>query len=327
MSIDPETGDVEAATFTDVTKAERWIARRNGKVNLYLCLNVASKTTGWKGRLTKKDVTQVAGQHIDIDLDKLPATHPWYALDLAERKVAMLDVLRAFKEPGPPSVIIDSGGGLQCYWLYDAPAPVTSDSAAERANAHLIELLGGDPSTFPISQPLRLPGSWNLPDARKKARGREKTMAVLVEFNDRRYCDAEFDLAPPRPQDTLVDVEIGEPEEVEDLDALFDRHHVPARVRRIVREGPLPDQPKANDNSHSAWVLDAACGLVRCGVPDAQIVAILLDEDLGIGRDDERQAYRAVRKANRLVSAEKVYEEAAVIEVPGEPLDEEELYG
>ncbi|MBI4923010.1 MAG: hypothetical protein HY834_14795 [Devosia nanyangense] len=310
MVLDPETGDVEAATFTDPVKAGAWIGVRNGKKNLYLAgLNPAPKPTGWKGRALKTDVPFVVGRHLDLDLDKFEAGHPWFALSLEQRKAKKVEELHAFKDPGPPSVIVDTGGGLQCYWLLDTPEPVTPDLLPERANEHLIAVLGGDPGTFEVNRPLRLPGTTNLPDAKKRARGRVVAEAKLLEFNDRRYADWEFELAPPRPKDTSVDVEIGEAEPVEDLAWLFEQYHVPERVQRIVREGPLPDYPKAKDNSLSAWVLDAACALVRCRVPNAQIVAVLVDEELGIGRADERQAYRAVKKANRLVATEREFDD------------------
>lgn len=308
MAIHPETKDVEGVTFTDPVKAGRWVAARNGKKNLYLAgLNPAPKPTGWKGRALKTDVPEVVGCHLDADLDKFEAGHPWFALSLDERKAKKVEELHAFKDPGPPSVIVDTGGGLQCYWLLDAPEPVTD--FPERANEHLIAVLGGDPGTFEVNRPLRLPGTTNLPDAKKLKRGRVVAEARLIEFNDLRYGAWQFALAAPRPKDTSIDVEIGEAEPVEDLDALFAQYNVPERVQRIVRKGPLVDQPKDYDNSFSAWVLDVACALVRCHVPDAQIVGVLVDEELGIGRDDERQAYRAVKKANRLVAVEREFPE------------------
>lgn len=303
MALHPVTRDVECATFTDPAKAGRWIAPRNGKWNLYLAgLHPAPRTSGWKGRAVKKDVVALVGQHIDLDLDKLPTDHPWFGLSLEERAAKKVEELHAFARPGPPTVVVFTGGGLQAYWLFSEPIPITPDQTVERANEALIDLLGGDPGTWDLNRPLRLPGTTNLPNAKKLERGRKKAEARLLEFNDLRYEPWQFELAPPHPEDGEVDIDIGEPEPVEDLDALFATHHVPERVQRIVRDGPLPDQPKAFDNSHSAWVLDAACGLVRCGVPGAQIVALLLDEELGIGRDDARQAYRAVRKANKLVA-------------------------
>lgn len=326
MAIDPETREVECATFTDPGKAAKWIAPRNGKKNLYLAgLNPAPNPTGRKGRALKANVIEAVGHHLDADLDKLEASHPWFSLSLADRKAKKIEELHAFRNPGPPSVIVDTGGGLQAYWLLDMSYPVTADFP-ERANEYLINVLGGDAGTHEVNRPLRLPGTTNLPDARKRARGRVPAEAKVIEFNDRRYAEWEFDLAPPRPKDDGIDVEIGEAEPVADLAWLFAKHRVPERVQRIVREGPLFDFPKQRDNSHSAWTLDAACGLVRAGVPNTQIVAILLDEELGIGRDDARQAYRAVRKANKLVVAERVYEEADLIEATGEPIDEEELF-
>lgn len=313
MALHPETKEVQCATFVDAARAVTWIGARNGEMNIYLAgLNPAATPTGWKGRAVKGDIVVVVGRHIDIDLDKFDADHPWYALSLDERKARKVEELRALVDPGRPSVIVDTGGGLQAYWLLDEPEPVTPDLLSERANEHLIAALGGDPGTFEINRPLRLPGTMNLPDAKKRERGRVPALAKVIEFNDRRYATWDFELAPPRAKDDTIDIDIGDPDPVEDLEALFEQHRVPSRIQRIVREGPLSDLPKAFDNSRSAWVLDAACGLVRAGVPDAQIVAILLDEELGIGRDDNRQAYRAVKKANRLVAQERIDFDAEV---------------
>lgn len=310
MAIAPDVAGVESATFIDAQKARKWLAQRATSKNLYYLPNPAPKPSGANGRANRGDVSEVQYLHVDIDLDKLPTSHDWAKLDLAGRKLQALEVLQSFGDPGPPSMIVDTGGGLQALWRLAAPSRLTADAFQERQNRHLIELFGGDSGTFSIAQPMRLPGTINFPNAGKRARGRVVAPTTLVEANGQSYDDFEFEVAEQRSQtDTAID--IGPAEFVEDIEEFAQRFDLSDRVRTIIESGRL-STPKEQDDSRSAWVFDCATALARSRVPPELIVGILLDDRWAIAdsilekgeHEGERAAYRTVRNAIAAVQAE-----------------------
>ena len=63
-----------------------------------------------------------------------------------------------------PSVIVASGGGFQCFWLFDQPFMLTTDADRKRAidlQKCWVNFVGGDPGVCDIRRVLRLPGSVN----------------------------------------------------------------------------------------------------------------------------------------------------------------------
>lgn len=310
MAIAPDVAGVESATFIDALKARKWLAERAKSKNLYYLPSPAPKPSGANGRANRGDVSEVQYLHVDIDLDKLPTSHDWAKLDLAARKLQVLEVLRNFTDPGPPSMIVDTGGGLQALWRLAAPGRLTADAFQERQNRHLIELFGGDSGTFSIAQPMRLPGTVNFPNAQKRARDRVVEPTKLLEANARSYDDFEFEAAEQRPQaDAAID--IGPAEFVEDFEQFAQRYDLSDRVRTIIESGRLSTR-KEQDDSRSAWVFDCATALVRSRVPTELIVGIFLDDRWAIAEsilekgehEGERAAYRTVRNAIAAVQAE-----------------------
>lgn len=101
----------------------------------------------------------------------------------------------------PPSAIIFSGGGYQGFWRLDEP--VVADGNIDELEAYNIGLeqrLGGD-HCHNIDRIMRVPGTMNIPDAKKRAAGRIEALAEVVYFNPNRvYSLADF--TPYQPTDT-----------------------------------------------------------------------------------------------------------------------------
>lgn len=116
-----------------------------------------------------------------------------------------------------------------------------------------------------------------------------------------------FEAVANRANRAEADFEIGLAEPVEDLDALAANYDLSERVATIIEEGRLPDA-KRRDDSRSAWLFDAVCGLVRAKVPNEIIVGILTDERYAISEsvmerpDPEAYAERQVRSAHGKVA-------------------------
>ena len=206
---------------------------------------------------------------------------------------------------------------MQALWALSDPLDIDSDvsiTEAEAFNRALIRQFGGDAGTHNIDRLLRLPGTVNLPDAKKRARGRATAPAKLAAQSDRRY--ASIDFAPAEGNAGAVTasvVDIGRPEFIKGLVDLDD-YHLPDRVLTIVQHGRIAGETKQPKNSRSEWLFDGVCQLVRFGVPDEVIFGILLDERWGISEsvldksehDQHRYATRQIVSAHRRIDNEHI---------------------
>jgi hypothetical protein len=132
--------------------------------NIYWTVNLVRQ--GVHKKPTKADI--VAGRfcHVDIDPPKDSGT-----LDKA-RYIEALETLDF------PSFIIDSGGGLQAFWRVEPPDSDLNE--IETMNIILRNLYSGD-NCQNIDRIMRVPGTVNWLDARKRARGRVPVLSTIVK--------------------------------------------------------------------------------------------------------------------------------------------------
>ncbi|WP_294289098.1 hypothetical protein [uncultured Sphingomonas sp.] len=166
-SMVPDGGPMRFAIFeAGDPAADAFVARNDREArSSYYSLNRVRP--GLSSKATKADIVEAIGAHADIDPRK--AGGPF-------DKPAVIARLRSLDVP--PSFIVDSGGGLQPIWLFDAP---TGDfDLVEGVNRSLVALFDADPGTFNIDRLLRVPGSLNTPNAKKAAAGRVPVMARFL---------------------------------------------------------------------------------------------------------------------------------------------------
>ena len=291
---------------TEEASARAWIEEYNGKRNIYFHVNPPL------GKIAKKaereDIKAVEWLHVDID--------PRAGENLEEereRALALLTTKLPTSVP-PPTVIVFSGGGYQGFWKLSESIPVNGELSraedAKRYNQQLEVLFGAD-NCHNIDRIMRLPGTINIPDVKKAKKGRQPILARLIEFNDLAYPLKDFTPAPvvQMPEERgfgagrkTVQVS-GNIERINDVHEL-DQWSVPDRVKIIIVQGKHPDEPKAGDNSRSAWIFDCICQLVRCEVPDDVIFSIITDPEFGIsesvldkGVNAEKYAIRQIERA------------------------------
>lgn len=95
-----------------------------------------------------------------------------------EQALAAIDALPL----PPPSVIIASGGGYQPIWLWDRPIPASPEATARvEALGKRLEQMTGSDAVSNIDRILRLPFTRNYPNAKKRAAGREVSVAGLLQ--------------------------------------------------------------------------------------------------------------------------------------------------
>ena len=91
-----------------------------------------------------------------------------------------------------PSVVICSGTGLHCYWLFDEPFIINDDNDlqyAKQLQANWITHVSGADAVKDLARVLRVPGTTNYKDP-----DNPRPVEILMCDLDRRYCPSEFEL-------------------------------------------------------------------------------------------------------------------------------------
>lgn len=164
-SIAPDDGGCRGRWFgDDVAAASAWATSENEQCrNVYWTVNLVRD--GCHRKPKKADIVAARYVHVDIDppkgggsLDKLKVQADLCALAC------------------PPSLIIDSGGGLQAFWRLAGPAELEQ---VEELNRAVAALLGAD-HCYNIDRLMRVPGTLNFPNQKKRANGRETALAKVI---------------------------------------------------------------------------------------------------------------------------------------------------
>jgi|TARA_Y100000310_G_scaffold160698_2_gene160489 hypothetical protein len=316
-AIQPDKKDIETRTFKRASDVTTWLKPKLGVWNIYYSVNPTTGPVNKKAQ--REDIAAVEYLHIDLD--------PREGEDLeAERERIKKILLDPPHGIPPPTMLVFSGGGYNALWKLEDPIPVNGDMAlaedAKRWNQQLEILLGAD-NVHNIDRILRLPGTINVPDVKKKKRGRTPTEAVLeLHEADRVYLLAGNFTQAVEVQDvdpgawagsgestnaTPVTVS-GNVERLGDVMEL-DEWGVPDRVKVIIVQGSHPEEPpKSGDSSRSGYLFDVICNMVRCDVPDDVVYSVITDPDFlisasvldkapNVGRYAARQIGRAKEEA------------------------------
>ncbi len=328
-ALDPEKKAAAlTATFSPSTEdaARQFIDNWNGRRNLYFAVNHPRTAMSKKAKAT--DISSLVFLHVDID--------PRVGEDLESERAR---ILALFGGHGPasvptPTVVVFSGGGYQAFWKLEAPLELDgSETAADRAklwNMQLERLFKAD-SCHNIDRIMRLPGTVNVPDEKKRKKGRVPTLAKLVEADwSRIYRLDDFEPAPLTPppavpksdndNDAVVidtGAELVKFTDVNDLDKhTADGKPVDDRTKRIIQVGYDELDNKSGrkpKDDRSRWVFDATCALLRRGIPDHVILSVLLDRDFRISDhlfdrkgDTRKYAVRQISRAKERVALDEV---------------------
>jgi hypothetical protein len=202
-------GTTDTKTFTDLGKARGFIAAYNGHRNLYYAINPC-RSDMWS-KPAKTDIAVIEFVHADLD----PNSAVKEASEQAKQRYqAHLERLNE-----KPTVLVDSGNGLQGLWKLQQPialgAPIKDDKGewtysdedkakiqdAEDRSKALMQRLGAKPEgTQEISRIFRLPGTINIPNRNKLARGRKRCPTKLIDFHATTFALDDFPLPEPKPK-------------------------------------------------------------------------------------------------------------------------------
>ena len=185
VSIVPD-GKTETSTFGrgDLDAAKSWVAERQGAgCNIYFEPN--ETRPGCNNKPAKTDMMAALGRFGDID----PLDDQFPLADERDRLARLVANLAA--DPNfPPTAIIDTGNGMQPLWT--VAREVLSPKAIARIEneTKAIENALGAGGTHNIDRLLRLPGTLNFPNKKKRNLGRGVSRARLI-FSAPNLCTAD----------------------------------------------------------------------------------------------------------------------------------------
>ena len=264
-----------------------WIEGQQGRANLYFHVNEL-KPGARDIKARKEDMARAHYLHVDVD------------------DMAALDRIKNYAPS--PTAIVFSGGGYQAFWRLAAP----SDDLArvEAINMAIANALGGD-HCHNVDRIMRLPGTINIPNAKKQAAGRKPELARIIEADwSRTYNLGDFPQGdgsgPAGPKDGIMQAAVVPV----DLDVL--PPSVMRLTRTVIEFGDDPERPLNSDAPHfrsrSEAVFRVACDLARAGCAQDIIAGVLVNPAFGISRsilekkDPEHYALRQARSALAAVS-------------------------
>ena len=318
-AIDIERKGIETVTFepSDEVALRKWLAKWSKSRNYYFHVNPALRPLSKKAE--REDISSLGWLHVDLD--------PRAGENIDEERARALKLLQ--EPPGGlpvPTAIIFSGGGYQGFWRLKDPMPIGGQEAAyeEAARYNMqLEITFSADNCHNVDRIMRIPGTINWPDERKRKKGRVPALATLVSFTDAVYPLSTFSQAPKAqvagPSGHCVTVS-GNIDRVNGVDdPRLEKVHDLAKV--VIVQGRDPEDPKrfgkegGTSLDRSQALFYVCCEMVRGGCDDDLIYAVITDSDFGIsasvidkGSMSEKYAVRQIGRARENAVEPKLQE-------------------
>ncbi len=253
------------ATFQSGREASMlgWIARwQKQERNIYFLVGEPESDTFSK-KAEKSDIAAVCYLWCDLDCSRID----WRNAEIVAAEMGKLRAkLDAF--PLPPTVIINSGGGLQAFWKLSEPA-IEHPEETEAANKALAVALGGD-HCHNIDRIMRLPGTTNYPNKKKREAGRVPVPATLALFEPGRV----YSFASIRDQAVAL-APVAVPAVVPQSAPSKAPRSVPERLLKRLRATPA-------DGDRSSEFFAVSCALFDQGLDDAGVIEVYNAHPAGV---------------------------------------------
>ena len=214
-AIHPDNGWVKTITASTENAVAAFITEYDGKRNLYYSVNPTRTAMDKKAK--KTDIAAIEFNLADLDPNDDETSEAG--------KQRYLQQLNGGSFQPAPTCGLDSGNGVQCLWRLDEPLVLGEpvwvakgkkrelvfspedqakiDDAEARTRAVMVRL-GAKPGTQNIDRVLRLPGTINLPNAKKRKAGRVPCRTKLLWFKNTRHPPSAFpkddEAKGPEPQ-------------------------------------------------------------------------------------------------------------------------------
>ncbi len=313
QSIHPETKAIRAYTFTkdEDDKLFEQIERLQGVESVYFQVNPLKAPINGARKATKTDVREIRWLQVDKD--------PVVRRDFDEERARIFKVLQEFKTK--PNLIIDSGGGGQAFWKLETPIQLVERTdgqepwaEGEAYSQQLALELTADPC-FNCDRIMRLPFTTNMPDAKKRAKGRVPALASVVYRDEGSYPLSAFMKAPVVRVGSAEDANISGPVRevklsenverlaVEELQKLSTERGSPIQdnVVVLIVQGHDPDRPD-HFKDRSKAVFYVTIQMLKAKLTPDEIAAVITDPSYGISAhvlDQKRPMKYAARQIRR----------------------------
>lgn len=114
----------------------------------------------------------------------------WVDIDCVKQGLGSQEVIQTLEFLAmPPSVIVNSGGGLHAYWMLEEAVDVSPSSpmrdVAEAALRQLVYILAGDIQCAEVARIMRLPGTMNSKEATMALYDGEPAICTVLSDNGR----------------------------------------------------------------------------------------------------------------------------------------------
>lgn len=287
VAIEPDTRKIAGRCHSEPEDAIDWVFNYQAKRwNMYYQLNAPSNTMHKKAE--RAHIRTLYGYQIDWDLPdgmNRASAMADRLIEEARERICGCDLL-----PGNPNIIM-SGNGIQGVWLLADPQRASADkqAALEVINQRLLAYFGtnGKGGTWNSDRVLRVPGSWNFPDAKKRERGCVPIMAELLDVASQDFAPSDFDRLPAvvaqeakagpdtRSRIDYTQYDYRRWEAFCWQDVLDDAPDLPYRVQET-----LDDPMALGDRSRALWTL--ICGLTDFIMLATGIAAVDMVDDTDI---------------------------------------------
>jgi Mesyanzhinovviridae DNA primase len=316
-AIEPDRSGITTETLKDERTVEAWLSANETR-NVYFSVN--STVRELKEKASRAEIKEVAWLHVDVD----PRPDGDLAAEQERSKRLLLDPVGGIPKP---TCVVFSGGGHQAFWKLKVPIPVNGDvSAADDAALYNLQLelaLGGD-RCHNVDRIMRLPGTVNWPDEKKRRRGRLQALARVVHWElDAGGNPISYDLSRFTKSRSVQKADDGfaggkikisgnvrRLKDVHELDAhAGEGRTIPDWVKVTIVQGNRSDDDKPYA-SRSEALFAVCCWLAKAGIPDEVVYSVITDPDFKIsasvldkGSGVERYAARQIERAKEEVES------------------------
>ena len=286
------------AHFDDIDRDMRSHIHKNVYTGVGIAPKEGLQLTPHK-RLVECLVAGIPAIWADLDV-----THPIHrkAEKLPPTREAVLEALKEL--PMEPTLVIDSGHGLQCWWILDEPwlfADADEREQARRAtqwwHRMIQEIFAKQDwvvdSTFDLARVMRLPGTTNNKDPEDR-----REVTILEDRQHRHNRERFLELVPPdfvASPPVAEQVATGRPGAgppgrgsegatayPSDLTIVSDAQPNPVRLGALLKAAPkfqltwARQRSDLRDRSASGYNMSIACYAVRAGWPDQEVVNAMI---------------------------------------------------
>jgi len=296
------------STFDEsqVLEMERWLHEMGTVLQRNVYFHVNETIERMQKKALRENIKRMSWLHVDVD--------PRVGEDLADEQKR---ISRLFSDRLPngipePTCVVFSGGGVQGYWRLEEPFEIDGkEELYEQAklwNIQIERAFKAD-TCHNVDRIMRLPGTVNWPDAKKRKKGREPALAAVVRWTDNVY-DLKRDFVAATAIQTPASASAGfstgqsvqiqgDVRRIADLDEF---ESLSDKCKMIINCGHDPDEPHKLP-SRSEWLWHCVCEMHRAKLSDQDIYSIITDPGWEISghvldqADPDKTARRTIERA------------------------------